>query len=124
MERFITRKRKENADEPTVASSDNVTNFNQSAKKQKTTRRYCESYLEFGFTWCGNELQPSPNCLVCDEKLANQSILPNKLKRHLAQNHPHLTRMSKDYSQTLLYEKEKQATMFKQFCRSSISTKY
>ena len=46
MERFITRKRKENDDKPTVDSSDNVKNSNQSTKKQKTTGHYCDSYLD------------------------------------------------------------------------------
>ena len=58
------------------------------SKKLKTEnpRLYNADYLKFVFTFAGNENNPRPQCLVCGDILANESMVPNKLKRHLSTN--------------------------------------
>ena len=41
--------------------------------------------MKLGFTFSGNENNPCPLCLVCGDKLSNESMVPNKLKRHLSE---------------------------------------
>lgn len=36
-------------------------------------RKYQDSYLNFGFTFIGPENRSVPECLVCGEKLSNES---------------------------------------------------
>ena len=48
------------------------------AKKPKL-RKYDESYLQFGFTVTGTTEQ-RPQCVLCAEVLANDSMKPCKLK--------------------------------------------
>src|SRR4029434_7985731 len=48
------------------------------AKKPKL-RKYEESYLQFGFTVTGTTEQ-RPQCVLCAEVLANESMKPCKLK--------------------------------------------
>ena len=38
-------------------------------KQRKIVRRYDDSYLSFGFTWCGDINEPKPQCVICSEKL-------------------------------------------------------
>jgi hypothetical protein len=50
-------------------------------KKQKIVcRKYSDSYLSFGFYWCGDIACPVPECLVCGEKFSNNAMIPSKLK--------------------------------------------
>ncbi|MGH0123545.1 UNVERIFIED_CONTAM: hypothetical protein FKN15_012951, partial [Acipenser sinensis] len=50
-----------------------------SSKKQK---KYEESYLEFGFPFAGTAGGPHPQCVICGEVLANESLKPCKLRQH------------------------------------------
>ena len=34
-------------------------------KAKRPNRKYDDTYLNFGFSWTGNEDHPSPLCLVC-----------------------------------------------------------
>ena len=47
--------------------------------KSKKNRMYMDSYLAMGFTWCGDDLTPNPESLVCGEKLSNEAMVPSKL---------------------------------------------
>ncbi|GBM64917.1 Zinc finger BED domain-containing protein 5 [Araneus ventricosus] len=62
---------------PTPPSS----NFGQVASTKR--RKYDTSYLSFGFTSTGNEEAPNAVCLLCNKILANSSLAPTKLPRHL-----------------------------------------
>uniref|UniRef100_A0A667X2M9 HAT C-terminal dimerisation domain-containing protein n=1 Tax=Myripristis murdjan TaxID=586833 RepID=A0A667X2M9_9TELE len=55
------------------------------AKKRKSVARpYKDYFLKYGFVNCSNPSQdPRPMCVICCEKLANESLKPTKLKRHL-----------------------------------------
>ena len=50
----------------------------------KKLRRYNEAYLQFGFTVTADQ---RPKCVACAEVLANDSMKPCKLKRHLETKH-------------------------------------
>eukprot|EP00102_Acyrthosiphon_pisum_P015987 XP_008186777.1 PREDICTED: zinc finger BED domain-containing protein 5-like [Acyrthosiphon pisum] len=76
------KKRKLNYDEPSTSSSE--------LKQKKTCRKYCPEYLQIGFTWSGDEENPRPQCVICGCILANESMRPNKLHRHIDTNHPEI----------------------------------
>ena len=47
--------------------------------------------MKLGFTFSGNESNSCSLCLVCGDKLSNESMIPNKLKRHFTSKHGHLS---------------------------------
>ena len=55
--------------------------------KVRHNRQYCDDYLKFGSSWSGDVAQPCPLCVVCGEKMANESMVPNKLQRHFTTEH-------------------------------------
>jgi len=73
-------------------------------KSQFIGRRYDENYLKFGFcafnTGDHNNLV-QPQCVVCGELLANESLKPSKLKRHLDTKHPNLKEKPIEYFELL-----------------------
>lgn len=71
---------------------------------KKKTRQYLESYLDFGFM----EGQDSsrPECVICGEKLANDSMKPSKLKRHQETKHSQTIGESREY-----FERKKQLAL-------------
>ncbi|XP_029344610.1 zinc finger BED domain-containing protein 5-like isoform X1 [Acyrthosiphon pisum] len=68
----------------------------------KVKRKYTDDYLCFGFTWNGNTDCPLPICIVCGEKLSNEAMVPNKLKRHLTTIHPSESLKTRLYFERLL----------------------
>jgi len=84
------KKRKLNYDEPSTSSSE--------LKQKKTCRKYCPEYLQIGFTWNGDEENPRPQCVICGCILANESMRPNKLHRHIDTNHPEMKDKPLDFS--------------------------
>jgi hypothetical protein len=50
-------------------------------------RKFKEEYIEYGFIAKGSEDCQVPFCLLCNSTLSNESLVPNKLKRHLETNH-------------------------------------
>ena len=55
-----------------------------SAKK----RKYNKEYLQYGYTEAAENGQVVPQCVICFEKLSNDALRPNRLKRHLQTKHP------------------------------------
>lgn len=43
--------------------------------------------MSLGFTWTGPADEPRPLCVVCQDILANDSMRPAKLRRHLETKH-------------------------------------
>ncbi|XP_068104034.1 SCAN domain-containing protein 3-like [Hyperolius riggenbachi] len=99
MDKFLIQKRKRSEDEPSTSS-------NTSAG---VTIKYKDSFLAFGFTWTGDESLQIPICLVCGEKLSNESLVPNKLKRHLKTKHAYAYEKPLQYFQRLLAQQNKSA---------------
>ena len=89
MEKFITKKRKSGDGDHDAEEAVNI--GSTSKKKGKKTRFYCDSYLSIGFTWCGDQAQPLPECLVCKAKLSNEAMVLSKLNRHFTAKHGHLS---------------------------------
>ncbi|XP_063284219.1 zinc finger BED domain-containing protein 5-like [Pelobates fuscus] len=61
----------------------------QLSKRRKLLRKYDSDYLKFGFTWNGDKGDPRPQCVICGEILANESMRSNKLLRHIETKHAH-----------------------------------
>ena len=56
-------------------------------KQRKVVKKYDSKYLETGFTWNGDEEDPRPQCIICCDQLASESMCPNKLRRHFEKKH-------------------------------------
>ncbi len=91
MEKYLLKNINKRSIETTIEKSDIVV-----TKKTKLIRNYSETYLEYGFIDCGKD-SPRPLCVLCLEKLSNESVKPNKLKRHLETKHPNDMNKSLDY---------------------------
>lgn len=58
-------------------------------KRRKVVRKYDPEYLKLGFTWNQDTTDPRPQCVICYEILANESMRPSKLTRHKETKHSH-----------------------------------
>ena len=98
-------------DRPSTSTSSS-SKLSNSTKTAKVRRQYSESYLSYGFAWNGDKDCPSPNCIVCGEKLSNEAMVPSKLKRHFLSKHQHLQGKSDEYFKRLINQQTQQATQF------------
>ena len=73
--------------------------------KNRSTRKYLDCCLQFGFHYTGDQNNPHPLCLICCEKLSNEAMLPSKLKRHLQTKHPEDEHRGTEYFERLLANK-------------------
>ena len=96
----------------------------QPPDKSKKNRMYMDSYLVMGFTWCGDDLTPNPECLVCGEKLSNEAMVPSKLKRHFLSKHSQLSEKHLEYFQRLLIGHEQQMLSFAKKVKVSSKASY
>ncbi|CAI9733531.1 Hypothetical predicted protein [Octopus vulgaris] len=76
------------------------------SKRRKVLRKYDYEYLKKGFTWNGVEEDLRPRCIICYEQLANESMRPNKLRRHLETKHSDLKDKALDFFERLLTKLE------------------
>ena len=127
MEKFITRKRKLSIDQSafavtksestgkvsvSFAETESTDKGTGTLEKKKKHRLYCNSYLNFGFTWCGDEEQPLPECFICDTKLSNEAMVPSKLSRHFSKKHGNLSDKPASYFKKLLEKRKQQSVTF------------
>lgn len=74
---------------PSTSNDVKVPQVPSSVKKgKKMFRKYCPEYLQYGFTFIGTDDEPIPQCVLCFETLANESMKPSKLQRHISTKHP------------------------------------
>ena len=112
MDKFVNKER--NFDENEFSNENSLNAKKPRIKKaNRPNRKYDDTYLNFGFSWTGNDDQPFPLCLVCECEMTNESILPSKLSRHLKSKHPHLQGKDLSYIKRLLEQNRKQASIFK-----------
>ncbi|GBP23584.1 SCAN domain-containing protein 3 [Eumeta japonica] len=66
------------------------------AKKKKDSwiRQYLEDYIQFGFI---ESRDNKPLCVICNTELANESMKPSKLMRHLELKHPEYKEKPKEF---------------------------
>ncbi|XP_006144953.1 protein FAM200B [Tupaia chinensis] len=91
-------------------------------KKKVCPRRYNESYLKYGFIKCEKPFENDrPQCVICNNILANESLKPSKLKRHLETQHAELVDKPIEYFQ----RKKKDIKLSTQFlsCSSTVGEK-
>ena len=123
MDKFVIKKRRgstSNVENASVSKPKEtagiliVEESSAKSKKPKTEKpRLCNAeYLKFGFTFAGNENNPRPQCLVCGDILANESMVPSKLKRHLSTNHSNLITKPVEYFVQLSKSIKKQSLSF------------
>ncbi|XP_068247742.1 zinc finger BED domain-containing protein 5-like [Palaemon carinicauda] len=121
MDKFLIRKEASGSRESDSEQSLNPTNSN--VKKAKIrhylNRQYNESYLKFGFFWSGDAAQPNPLCVVCGDKMSNESMVPSKLRRHLTSKHSSLQDKDLVYFQRLLDQQSKQRNVFEKTMTAS-----
>jgi zinc finger BED domain-containing protein 5/7/8/9 len=55
---------------------------------------------------------PIPQCLICSEKLFNESMVPSKLKRHLLTKHGFASEKPLDFFKKLASDQNRQASKF------------
>ena len=124
IEKFIRRKRKLSIDQSAFAVAESEStgkvsvSFDETEstskgtgtlEKKKKHQLYCNSYLNFGFTWCGDEEQPVPECLISHTKLSNETMVPSKLSRYFSKKHGNLSDKPASYFKRLLEERKQQS---------------
>ena len=46
-----------------------------------------KDYIKYGFSYCGDETSPKPECIICGKQLSDESMATSKLNRSLYSNH-------------------------------------
>ena len=115
MKKFITKKRKSSDGDYNEEEAVNI--GSTSKKKGKKTRLYWDSYLTIGFTWCGDQTQPLPECLVCKVKLSNESMVLSKLNRHFTAKHGHLSDKPRIYLREFLLRGNSKVRRLQEFSK-------
>ncbi len=80
MDKFIKKKHNSDDYESESERSSKATKPSDNTVKAWPICQYSNSYLKFGFHWTGNEDQPLPLCVVCDERMSNEGMVPSKLE--------------------------------------------
>lgn len=109
MDKWLVNKRKNETDENEPSTS--------VLKRKKKTRKYDSEYLKIGFSWKEDNDEQRPQCVICFEVLANESMRPNKLRRHIETKHPDLIDQPLSYFETKLKELNTSKTKITQFTK-------
>lgn len=100
------------------SQSESVDRQSKKRRKKNVVRKYDPDYLKYGFVPIEKDGVPRPSCLICDDILANSSMLPAKLLRHLETKHPQRKNESIEYFNQLKMERNDQSKDIKAFTRS------
>lgn len=106
--------RREDKDNSDSESETQVANPSK-RKRNAPIRKYDEEYLAYGFVCAGTAELPQPQCLVCNTILANSSLKPAKLIRHLKTNHAELEEKPIQYFQSLKNENKSQSQSIREY---------
>lgn len=98
-------------------TEDEPSTSNLNIKRKIVTRKYDSEYLKIGFSWNEDIDDPRPQCIICYEMLANESMRPNKLRRHIETKHFDLKDQPLSYFETKLKELKTSKTKIKQFTK-------
>ncbi|GFT07327.1 zinc finger BED domain-containing protein 5 [Nephila pilipes] len=105
MDKFLRRKdssSRTDDEEPSTSITKNL--------KKVVKRKYDEDYINYGFSWCGDETAPRRQCII---QLSNESMVASKLKRHLYSSHPSCANKDKQYFKRCLEQNKKQKKFMK-----------
>ncbi|XP_023223531.1 zinc finger BED domain-containing protein 5-like [Centruroides sculpturatus] len=78
------------AKEQSATTSSKNTEYVPSCSEQQPGKNKCKydpQYLSYGFTSTGDEEAPDAICILCHTRLANSSLAPSKLQRHMDTRH-------------------------------------
>ena len=67
-------------------------------------RKYDTEYIKYGFSYIEDKKGQKPQCVLCSEVLAQESMKPSKLKRHLETKHTSLKDKPVEYFQRRLQD--------------------
>jgi hypothetical protein len=101
MDKFLNRPKRDN---PEFDSSNTV--------RKSKHRKYDESYMDYGFTYTVVENEERPQCVICFKVMAVETMLPNKMKRHLETVHQTLKNKPRTYFESKLKAMREQKTTF------------
>lgn len=104
------------------AESDDNSIYQHATKRMKrsTVRKYDEDYLASGFIEKFVSETPRPLCLLCDVLLANSSLFPSKLERHLTKNHPDVAKKPIEYFKQLKSQHKSQGKAMASFTQTQL----
>ena len=71
-----------------TTSAETANNPPLKEKRKKLSADSIMKVMSYGFSWTRDVKSPQPQCVLCQEKLANANMVPSKLKRHLETKHP------------------------------------
>ena len=95
---------------------------NKEKSGRKKTRKYDNSYLNFGLTVAERKGVEHPQCVTCCKVLAAECMLPSKLKRYLITNHNNLSGKPHEFFSRKLSEMNKQPVLFSNFLHTPATT--
>nr|XP_013180908.1 unnamed protein product [Papilio xuthus] len=113
MKNFFSKRDDKDSPKP-----DDQSNGNKKIKTVSKKRNYDEEYLKYGFIPSSND--PSlPFCLICRKTLSKESMVPNKLLRHMEANHRDKMNSPISYFENEKLSLLKQSQQLKKFMFSS-----
>ena len=110
---------------PGISSAKKRTNTDEESQNTelnavpKKTRKYNEDFIKYGFTFCVLGDEERPICVICNEKLASESMKPGKLKRHLETKHEELKNKHAEFFQRRAENLKIQSAHLKNFITTS-----
>ena len=90
-------------------------NLTEDDKPRKKSRKYSDNYLDFGFPFVVQNGEEKPQCVICNKILASESMLPNKLKRHLTSSLPQFESKSRSFFARKLNDMKRQVSTISKF---------
>lgn len=114
------------ADDTEPAESDHESAAEKPAKRKRgnlpqSGRKYHADYLKYGFDFVESDGQLLPLCLLCQKTLANSSMAPTKLVRHLETTHPDAKHQTLDYFRRLRSETNTQTKSMETFAHTELA---
>ncbi|KAL4104356.1 hypothetical protein QTP88_019657 [Uroleucon formosanum] len=76
---------------------DTTQNVDEPSLKKVKILKYKDSYIEYGFTYLNENGKDVPQCVICGITLANTSLKPNKLIRHMETSHAQYKNNTRDF---------------------------
>ncbi len=93
MDRWLLRTSEKSSVEPSTSASalrpsDGTGMHDAGDGEKKKRRKYQKEFIQYGFTCHAKNQVEHPQCVLCGHILANESLKPVKMKRHLETRHP------------------------------------